>query len=80
MIFHCFIKKSTEVECNTTSNPFTDMILQTKVTATETFDKLTYLAGIKSAPADDKYQKLNTSNLSSLLESAKLLGYGIKAC
>ncbi|MEY0506024.1 hypothetical protein [Proteus terrae] len=56
------------------------MILQTKVTATETFDKLTYLAGIKSAPADDKYQKLNTSNLSSLLESAKLLGYGIKAC
>ena len=35
-------------------------------------------AGIKNAPADDKYQKLNTSNLTSLLESAKLLGYDIE--
>lgn len=67
-----------EVEQNTESNPFTDMILQTKKTATEAFDKLAYLAGIKNAPADDKYSKLNTSNLNAFFESAKLLGYDIE--
>lgn len=78
--------KPVEVEQNIASNSFTDMIFQTKTktktktktTATETVDKLAYLAGIKNAPADDKYQKLNTSNLTSLLESAKLLGYDIE--
>ena len=72
--------KPVEVEQNIASNSFTEMIFQTKTktTATETVDKLAYLAGIKNAPADDKYQKLNTSNLTSLLESAKLLGYDIE--
>ncbi|NBN74329.1 XRE family transcriptional regulator [Proteus sp. G2615] len=70
--------KPVEVEQNIASNSFTDMIFQTKTTATETVDKLAYLAGIKNVPADDKYQKLNTSNLTSFLESAKLLGYDIE--
>jgi hypothetical protein len=47
-------------------NGFTDMIFQTKHVATAAFDKLAYLAGIKNAPADDKYSQLNTSNLSAL--------------
>ncbi|MCT8249213.1 XRE family transcriptional regulator [Proteus vulgaris] len=64
------------VEQNTESHPFTDMILQTKTT--EVLDKLAYLAGIKNAPADDKYSKLNTSNLNALIESAKSLGYDIE--
>lgn len=63
---------------NIENHHFTDMILQTKVTAKDAFDKLAYLAGIKNAPADDKYSKLNTSNLDSLLESANLLGYDIE--
>lgn len=60
------------------SNDFTDILLQTKTVATATFDKLAYLAGIKNAPADDKYSKLNTTNLTALLESAKELGYDIE--
>ncbi|MFU9002997.1 XRE family transcriptional regulator [Proteus sp. TSJ240517] len=63
---------------NIENHHFTDMILQTKVTAKDAFYKLAYLAGIKNAPADDKYSKLNTSNLDSLLESANLLGYDIE--
>lgn len=63
---------------NIENHHFTDMILQTKVTAKDAFDKLAYLAGIKNVPADDKYSKLNTSNLDSLLESANLLGYDIE--
>lgn len=63
---------------NIENHHFTDMILQTKVTAKDAFDKLAYLAGIKNAPADDKYSKLNTSNLDSLLESANSLGYDIE--
>lgn len=63
---------------NIENHHFTDMILQTKVTAKDAFDKLAYLAGIKNAPADDKYSKLNISNLDSLLESANLLGYDIE--
>lgn len=63
---------------NIENHHFTDMILQTKVTAKDALDKLAYLAGIKNAPSDDKYSKLNTSNLDSLLESANLLGYDIE--
>lgn len=63
---------------NIENNHFTDMILKTKVTAKDAFDKLAYLAGIKNAPADDKYLKLNTSNLDSLIESAHSLGYDIE--
>lgn len=54
------------------------MILQTKSTASAAFDKLAYLAGIKNAPADDKYSQLNKSNLSELLSSAKQAGYDIE--
>lgn len=54
------------------------MILQTKNAATAAFDKLAYLAGIKNAPADDKYAQLNTSSLSELLSSAKKAGYDIE--
>ncbi|WNN46194.1 MULTISPECIES: XRE family transcriptional regulator [Winslowiella] len=60
------------------TNVFTDMILQTKNATTAAIDKLAYLAGIKNAPADDKYAKLNTSNLCSLLSSAKEAGYDIE--
>ncbi|OAT27106.1 XRE family transcriptional regulator [Proteus myxofaciens] len=60
------------------SNDFTDALLQTKTVVSATFDKLAYLAGIKNAPADDKYSKLNTANLTTLLESAKELGYDIE--
>ncbi len=59
-------------------NSFTDMILQTKNAASAAFDKLAYLAGIKNAPADDKYAQLNTSNLNELLSSAKKAGYDIE--
>ena len=63
---------------NIENHHFTDMILQTKVTAKDALDKLAYLEGIKNAPSDDKYSKLNTSNLDSLLERANLLGYDIE--
>lgn len=59
-------------------NSFTDMVLQTKSAASSAFDKLAYLAGIKNAPAGDKYSQLNTSNLSELLSSAKQAGYDIE--
>lgn len=65
-------------EKNVEGNSFTDMILQTKNAASAAFDKLAYLAGIKNAPADDKYSQLNTSNLSELLNSAKQAGYDIE--
>ncbi|OWO81389.1 XRE family transcriptional regulator [Photorhabdus luminescens] len=65
-------------EKNVEGNSFTDMILQTKNAATAAFDKLAYLAGIKNAPADDKYAQLNTSNLSELLSSAKKAGYDVE--
>ncbi|EYU16231.1 MULTISPECIES: hypothetical protein [Photorhabdus] len=65
-------------EKNVEGNSFTDMILQTKNAATAAFDKLAYLAGIKNAPADDKYAQLNTSSLSELLSSAKKAGYDIE--
>ncbi|WP_241521570.1 hypothetical protein [Chimaeribacter arupi] len=54
------------------------MIFQTKNAATAAFDKLAYLAGIKNAPADDKYAQLNTSSLSELMKSAKNAGYDIE--
>ncbi|AJC64911.1 hypothetical protein [Dickeya zeae] len=59
-------------------NSFIDMLLQTKATASAAFDKLAYLAGIKNAPADDKYAQLNTSSLSELMESAKSAGYDVE--
>ncbi|MCC8463315.1 MULTISPECIES: XRE family transcriptional regulator [Photorhabdus] len=65
-------------EKNVEGNSFIDMILQTKNAATAAFDKLAYLAGIKNAPADDKYAQLNTSSLSELLSSAKKAGYDIE--
>ncbi|MCT6516430.1 MULTISPECIES: XRE family transcriptional regulator [Enterobacterales] len=67
-----------DVKHNRVNHGFTDMILQTKNVATDTLDKLAYLAGIKNAPADDKYLKLNTTNLDALLKSAKSLGYDIE--
>ncbi len=63
---------------NVEGNTFTDMVLQTKSAATAAFDKLAYLAGIKNAPADDKYSQLNTSNLSELMKSAEIAGYDIE--
>lgn len=65
-------------EKNIEGNGFTDMLLQTKTAAATAFDKLAYLAGIKNAPADDKYAKLDTSNLSELMKSAKIAGYDIE--
>ncbi|VTP80800.1 Uncharacterised protein [Proteus vulgaris] len=65
--------KPVEVEQNIASNSFTDMIFQTKTTATETVDKLAYLAGIKNAPADDKYQKLNTSKFNVTPRKCKVI-------
>ncbi|UYA58825.1 XRE family transcriptional regulator [Pectobacterium colocasium] len=65
-------------EKNVEGNSFTDMLLQTQTAATAAFDKLAYLAGIKNAPADDKYAQLNTSNLSELIKSAKSAGYDIE--
>ncbi|MDV5139699.1 XRE family transcriptional regulator [Chimaeribacter arupi] len=65
-------------EKNVEGNSFTDMIFQTKSAATAAFDKLAYLAGIKNAPADDKYAQLNTSSLSELMKSAKNAGYDIE--
>ncbi|CRL62951.1 XRE family transcriptional regulator [Proteus vulgaris] len=67
-----------DVKHNIVNHRFTDMILQTKTVTTDALDKLAYLAGIKNAPADDKYLKLNTTNLDALKESAKLLGYDIE--
>ncbi|HIE6129509.1 XRE family transcriptional regulator [Proteus mirabilis] len=67
-----------DVKHNIVNHYFTDMMLQTKTVATEALDKLAYLAGIKNAPADDKYLKLNTTSLDALLKSAKSLGYDIE--
>ncbi|MFS3860279.1 XRE family transcriptional regulator [Proteus mirabilis] len=67
-----------DVKHNRVNHFFTDMMLQTKTVATEALDKLAYLAGIKNAPADDKYLKLNTTSLDALLKSAKSLGYDIE--
>ncbi|HEK0602016.1 TPA: XRE family transcriptional regulator [Proteus mirabilis] len=67
-----------DVKHNIVNRRFTDMMLQTKTVATEALDKLAYLAGIKNAPADDKYLKLNTTSLDALLKSAKSLGYDIE--
>ncbi|HIE5375135.1 TPA: XRE family transcriptional regulator [Proteus mirabilis] len=67
-----------DVKHNIVNHRFTDMMLQTKTVATEALDKLAYLAGIKNAPADDKYLKLNTTSLDALLKSAKSLGYDIE--
>ncbi|HCT8174680.1 XRE family transcriptional regulator [Proteus mirabilis] len=69
---------SKDVKHNIVNHRFTDMMLQTKTVATEALDKLAYLAGIKNAPADDKYLKLNTTSLDALLKSAKSLGYDIE--
>ncbi|WP_272679950.1 XRE family transcriptional regulator [Providencia sp. PROV032] len=69
--------KSVEV-INAEGNSFTDMILQTKSVATVALDKLAYLAGIKNAPADDKYYQLNTSSLSELIKSTESAGYDIE--
>ncbi|HIC7208945.1 XRE family transcriptional regulator [Burkholderia stabilis] len=72
-------KKQPVVSENATiGNAFTDMILQTKNVATATFDRLAYLAGIKSAPEDAKFQDLDKSNLAALLSSAKSAGYDIE--
>jgi len=60
------------------TNVFTDMILQTRNATTAAIDKLAWLAGIKNAPADDKYAQLNTSNLCTLLSSAQEAGYDIE--
>ncbi|WP_017906493.1 hypothetical protein [Pseudomonas asplenii] len=59
-------------------NSFTELVLQTKKSASAAFDKLAYLAGIKSAPADDKYGRLDTSSLGSLLSSARQAGYDVE--
>ncbi|MDC9751101.1 XRE family transcriptional regulator [Proteus mirabilis] len=67
-----------DVKHNIANHRFTDMMLQTKTVATEALDKLAYLAGIKNAPADDKYLKLNTTSLDALLKNAKSLGYDIE--
>lgn len=56
---------------------FTDMILQTKNAASAAFDKLAYLAGIKNAPEDSKYQDLDKTSLASLLRSARNAGYDV---
>ncbi|CRL64222.1 XRE family transcriptional regulator [Proteus penneri] len=67
-----------DLKYNIVNHRFADMILQTKTVTTDVLDKLAYLAGIKNAPADDKYLKLNTINLDELKKSAKLLGYDIE--
>ncbi|MBJ2119096.1 MULTISPECIES: XRE family transcriptional regulator [Proteus] len=67
-----------DLKYNIVNHRFTDLILQTKTVTTDALDKLAYLAGIKNAPADDKYLKLNTTNLDELKKSAKLLGYDIE--
>lgn len=63
---------------NLKNNSFIDMVLNTTDVAVSAFDKLAYLAGIKNAPADDKYTSLNMSSLSSFLDSAKEAGYDIE--
>lgn len=77
-IVSLYKKKPIINEATTTGNSFTDMLLRTKSAATAAFDKLAYLAGIKNAPADDKYAQLNTSNLEELIKSAQQVGYDVE--
>lgn len=63
---------------NLKNNSFIDIVLNTTDVAVSAFDKLAYLAGIKNAPADDKYASLNMSNLNSFLDSAKEAGYDVE--
>lgn len=60
------------------NNKFTNLMLKAKSTASEACDRLAYLAGIKNAPADNQYEKLDTSNIQSLIQSAKNAGYDIE--
>lgn len=59
-------------------NNFTDMILRKADLTEAAFDKLAWLAGIKNAPADAKYDTLDTSNLNELLVSARAAGYDVE--
>ncbi|XTZ39786.1 XRE family transcriptional regulator [Salmonella enterica] len=77
-IVSLYKKKPIINEATTAGNSFTDMLLRTKSAATAAFDKLAYLAGIKNAPADDKYAQLNTSNLEELIKSAQQVGYDVE--
>lgn len=66
------------IKQNIENNKLIEMFSQSKIIATEAFDKLAYLAGIKNAPTDKKYSQLDTSNVEALLKSAELLGYDIE--
>ncbi|WP_019363128.1 hypothetical protein [Pseudomonas asplenii] len=70
------VAENTEIEVE--GNSFTELVLQTKKSASAAFDRLAYLAGIKSAPADDKYRLLDTSSLGGLLSSARRAGYDVE--
>ncbi|WP_462401715.1 XRE family transcriptional regulator [Pseudomonas sp. Marseille-QA0332] len=57
------------------ANRFISLMETSKETVMHTYDKLAYLAGIKSAPLQDQYRTLDTSSLQSLLRSAKQAGF-----
>lgn len=56
------------------ANAFIAMMETTQDTLGRAFDSLAYLAGIKSAAAQDPYKTLDTSSLQSLLRSAQAAG------
>lgn len=56
-------------------NRFITLMDTTREKVADTYDRLAYLAGIKSAAQEDQYRTLDTSSLPSLLRSAKEAGF-----
>lgn len=56
------------------ANPFITLMETTQDTLGQVRDTLAYLAGIKSAAAQDQYATLDTSSLQALLRSAQAAG------
>ncbi|WP_426151378.1 XRE family transcriptional regulator [Pseudomonas sp. DC3000-4b1] len=56
-------------------NSFLELMRAAKDKVVDAGDRLAYLAGIKAAPLDEQYRKLDTTNLDTLLESARRAGF-----
>jgi len=69
------VKPAVSDKLSVQENSFLRLMNVTKGRALGVYDRLAYLAGIKSAPLEDQYHSLDVSSLQALLMSAKKAGF-----
>ncbi|WP_287813703.1 XRE family transcriptional regulator [Pseudomonas sp.] len=70
--------ESPPADARESTHPVAHLLERVGNQAQDALCKLAYLAGIKNAPADDHYRQLDTTNLSTLLSSAREAGYDVE--